>query len=614
MSIKGSSILFLFCFTPLHFSNVIYPTFYKTNEAVHRINSWQGASHPSQYEEPPGTIPEPPESNIEPVDLEQITSATNGIIPQNEEINIIEEDSLLNETPDTGETLQILPETDDLIFEQTELIDSHKASDVEMAPEDSIVSQELAVSNQFEEFILKIDADSAPSIFDSIFEKYSIQISNEIPVLGTRLLKIDSVQSTDFLNEINGIGGFEFIEKNSNVLSMLEIPNDPMLSLQYGLDAINAPEGWSLKKSSTTVTIAVLDTGVDLDHPDLVGSLVAGFNVFLGNDDPQDDNGHGTRVAGICAAVTDNGLGIAGASWGASIMPVKVLDASGRGSFQNAADGIIWAVDNGAQVINLSLGGPDPSLLLEDAIKYAIENGVVVVAASGNTGTNFVNYPARYEPVIAVGATGENNQIAGFSNFGPELDVVAPGMSIYTTLNTGTYGYFSGTSAATPFTSALSAILLSVNGNASNNISQQICASSLDLGEPGKDEYYGCGLIQMDKALGLVVDNTPPAEHNNNQVYVPIVNFVSEPLQEKFSPELNMDPPNGFPFRFQKIEEKVQKYLTLSENGLLKGILLESETNSMEDPGFISTPMVLLVFILFLIFALIYLKNRAGAK
>lgn len=613
MRIRGTSIVLLFCFPAIPLSNAFFLSHYPTGDAAHIVNSWQGATLPSEYEEPPGTIPELPESISETVDLELITSAANEIIPQNEEINIGEGDSLLNAPPDTGETIQVLPEPEDLISEKTDPIADLQVADDVLVLENSIVSQELTISNQLDEFILKIDADSAPSIFDSIFEKYSIQVSNEISVLGTRLLRIDSLQSSDFINEINGIGGFVFIEKNSNELSMLEVPNDPMFSLQYGLDAINAPEGWSLKKSTATVTIAVLDTGVDMDHPDLVGSLVAGFNVFFRNDDPQDDNGHGTRVAGICAAVTDNGLGIAGASWGASIMPVKVLDASGRGSFQNAAEGIVWAVDHGAQVINLSLGGPLPSLLLEDAINYAIDKGVVVVAASGNTGTNMVNYPAQYEPVIAVGATGEDNTIAGFSNFGPELDVVAPGMSIYTTLINGTYGYFSGTSAATPFTSSLSAILLSVKGNTSNSIARQLCTSSLDLGEPGKDEQYGCGLIQMDKALELVMDFTPPAEHNNNPRYVPIVNFVSEPLKENITPDVNMDPPNGFQYRFLRIEGKVLKYLALSETGLLKGFLLESETNTMEDHGFVSIPMVFLILLVFLIFALIYLKNRARA-
>ncbi len=418
----------------------------------------------------------------------------------------------------TGEGDSLLNQTekfiDELVVEFQPMLYSENDDGFLILPEKSVNSSEtaeIALSEQakteekFIEYIIKIGPESSLQELSDLFTKYGVQVEREVTVLNTQLLKIGSENLEGFLEELQTKPGIEYIEENSHNIAMLEIPNDPFYSMQYGLEAINAPVGWALKKASASVTIAILDTGIDLDHPDLVGAVVAGFNILQGNDFTDDDNGHGTQVAGICAAVTDNGQGIAGVSWGAAIMPVKVLDRFGNGSFQNVADGIIWAVDHGAQVLNLSLGGTTPSLLMEDAIKYAVGKGAVVVAAAGNKGVNILTYPAQYEPVIAVGATGSDNQVAGFSNFGPELDVVAPGGNIYTLNNQGGYGYMTGTSAATPFTSGLAAILLSVKGNSSINVVKQLCNSALDLGELGMDAHYGCGLIQADKALRLAL-------------------------------------------------------------------------------------------------------------
>ena len=278
------------------------------------------------------------------------------------------------------------------------------------------------------------------------------------------------------------------------------IPNDPDWGLQYGLINIHAPQGWDLSTGSSSVSIAIVDTGVDLNHLDLAGKLVAGYD-FVNNDaNPQDDNGHGTHVAGIAAASTNNALGIAGITWGARIMPVKVLNASGEGTYANTATGVIWAVDHGAQVINLSLGGTGPSSVLEDAINYAHSKGAVIVAAAGNGGKNFVFYPARYPNVIAVARTDSSNNWDG-SNYGPEVDLAAPGTSIYSTV-IGGYDYKSGSSMATGFVSGLAAILKGVsNGTSPDTIESQMESTALDIEFAGWDEYTGAGLIQMDAAI-----------------------------------------------------------------------------------------------------------------
>ena len=209
--------------------------------------------------------------------------------------------------------------------------------------------------------------------------------------------------------------------------------------------------------------------------------------------------------------ISNNRVGIAGISWGARIMPIKVLNAYGNGSFADVAAGIAWAADHGAQVINLSLGGTSPSSVLEDAVNYAYGRGVILVAAGGNMGSNSVLFPAAYPHVIAVAATDGSNKKANFSNFGPEIDVAAPGVSIYSTVIGNVFGYMSGTSMSTAYVSGLAAILRGILNNSNpDKIAQEIETTSLDLGVRGWDEQYGYGLIQLDAAIQFALTSTTP--------------------------------------------------------------------------------------------------------
>ena len=273
------------------------------------------------------------------------------------------------------------------------------------------------------------------------------------------------------------------------------------------------PQAWDLATGSAAVTIAVVNSGVDLAHVDLAGKILPGYD-FINNDAvPQDDFSlsHGTHVAGIAAAITDNATGVAGVSWrGRAFLPVKVLDSSGNGTSAGVAEGITWAVDHGAQVINLSLGGPDPSTVLEDAVNYAYEKGVVVVAAAGNSGLNAPFYPASYAHVIAVAAADNLNAHPVFSDSGPWVDLAAPGVSIFSTLRNNTYGNLTGTSMASPFVAGLAAILRGLPGNTSPDlIEQQLETTALDLGTPGRDDLFGYGLIQADAAIRSVSTSPP---------------------------------------------------------------------------------------------------------
>ena len=323
-----------------------------------------------------------------------------------------------------------------------------------------------------------------------------------IAELNVSQLKVPTGRTAEAIASLKACPGVLYAEPNDDVSAADTLPADPGWSNQYGLAAIHAPQGWDLSSGSSTVTIAIVDSGVDLTHVDLADKIVPGYD-FVNNDSiPQDDYGHGTHVAGIAAAITDNNVGIAGVSWGARIMPVKVLNASGNGSFANVAAGIVWAADNGARVINLSLGGNTPSSTLQDAVNYAYARGVIIVAAAGNSAGNSAFYPASYPHVIAVAATDSSNHHASFSNSGPDIAVAAPGVSIYSTMIGNTYGYLSGTSMAAPFVAGLAAILRGLPGdNSPDQIAQRLETSALDLGTPGRDDYYGYGLIQMDAAI-----------------------------------------------------------------------------------------------------------------
>jgi thermitase len=294
-------------------------------------------------------------------------------------------------------------------------------------------------------------------------------------------------------------------EPNYPVQALDVIPDDPAFPNQYALMAIRAPQGWAVEKGSRNIRIAILDSGVDFNHPDLAGKLLPGFDFVNLDSDPQDDYGHGTAVAGVAAASTDNGVGMAGVGWLVKILPIKVLDANGNGTYADVAAGIVWASSQGVQVINLSLGGTNPSFTLEDAVNFAVSKGILLVAASGNTGSEGVLYPARYPQVIAVAATDRNNDHPSFSTYGPEVDVAAPGVQVYTTALGGGYSQRNGTSFAAPHISGLAALLFSMPGKVTaGQVRAAIESTALDLGEPGRDPYTGAGLIQMDAAMRMI--------------------------------------------------------------------------------------------------------------
>jgi len=294
---------------------------------------------------------------------------------------------------------------------------------------------------------------------------------------------------------------------------LLDIGGGIRLQLVAGAD-IKALPAWDTAQGDPEVVIAVLDTGVDRDHVDLAAKVLQeGHDFANDDDDASDDHWHGTHVAGIAAADTNNGAGIAGVARNCRILPVKVLDRNGDGYYSWIIDGIIWAADRGADVINLSLGGDVPDSFLEDACKYAHDKGAVIVAAAGNDGTEGVLYPAAYdETVLAVAASDYADAIASFSNFGPEIDVAAPGAWIlgpvpqtYVGPEELPFVFASGTSAAAPHAAGLAALIRSLKPDLTpDEIMWVIRYSADDINRttlPGRDDHAGYGRVNMQRAL-----------------------------------------------------------------------------------------------------------------
>lgn len=287
------------------------------------------------------------------------------------------------------------------------------------------------------------------------------------------------------------------------------IATDPLRAQQWGLTRLGAEQVWAAAPASSQL-VAVLDTGVDAAHPDLAGVVVDGRDVLAGGTARTDPHGHGTHVAGIVAAVGGNGIGGAGLGRGARVLPVRVLDATGWGNDGDVARGIVWAVDNGATVVNLSLGGTTPSALLSTAIDYALARDVVVVAASGNSGKDGdpTLYPAATPGVIAVGAISQDGTRPDFSSSGPHLALAAPGVSIVSTVPGGGYQPWTGTSMAAPFVAAAAAMLNHAEPALTPaQVRERFMATARDLGAPGRDSSYGAGLV--DPAAALAAGRPP---------------------------------------------------------------------------------------------------------
>jgi len=317
------------------------------------------------------------------------------------------------------------------------------------------------------------------------------------------------------------------------------VPNDPYYQAQQAnLRLIGMPQAWQYSTGVKTWPIAVIDSGIDLDHPDLADKLwinqaetpgngvdddqngyiddVRGWNFVAGNADPQDDHSHGSHVAGVAAAEADNGIGIAGIAWRTPVMAVKVLNSSGAGAASDVAEGILYAADNGARILNLSLGDDKPYQTITEAVIYARNQGCLVMAAAGNT-TSAVEYPAAQAEALAIAATTNSDLPASFSNRGPEVDLAAPGVNIFSANNSGGYYLSNGTSAATPQVSGLAALVWNLQPDwTASQVTFVITSTAQDVWSSGKDNLTGWGRIAAAQAVETAL----------RHLYLPVIQRV----------------------------------------------------------------------------------------
>lgn len=390
----------------------------------------------------------------------------------------------------------------------------------------SVILQPSAVSYAESRVLVKFKLGvSSVSVQQQVTaENAQRQPAAELARLGVLVLKVPAGHVPQVVAHLKQNPAVQFAEPDYQVQAVDTTPNDPDWASQYGPSNIQAPHAWDITTGLSSVTIAIIDTGVDLTHPDLASKIWNNIYEIAGNgvdddcdgyiddrrgwdfynwdNNPQDDHGHGTHVAGIAAAAGNNNQGIAGIAWGARIMPLKVLSNGGFGSESDVASAVIWAADHGAKVINLSLGGTVASSVMEGAINYAYTHGVVIAAAAGNSGTYGVLYPAAYANALAVASTDAGNNLSSFSSYGPEVDLAAPGSSIYSTYRDGGYAYLSGTSMAAPHVAGVAALLAGLpQYDTPAKIRAALQSTALDLGTLGWDQYSGYGLVQAYSAL-----------------------------------------------------------------------------------------------------------------
>jgi len=378
------------------------------------------------------------------------------------------------------------------------------------------------------DLLVKFRPDAPASEIARLHAAANAVFVSDVPGIGVKRLKVPSGQAQEAADNYSRSSAVEFAEVDGSVQTQLS-PNDPYYAgvypttrfgniAQWAPQAVSAPAAWDITQGDPAIIIAIVDTGVDTAHPDLQAKMVSGTS-FLGSG--KDQFGHGTHVAGIAAASTNNGTGVAGICPRCSIMPVRVLDANGSGSISDVAAGIVYAANNGARVINLSLGGPSTSQTLRTALDYAVAHNALPVAAMGNAYTPQALEPAYWYSALSVGAVDQSGTKADFSNYGAKTDVVAPGVAVLSTMPTypvtlsrtykQNYDALSGTSMATPVVSGVAGLVLSRNPALTAGQVKGIIEATAGDGK-SFNTTTGFGLVNAAKAVAAAAqaDTTPP--------------------------------------------------------------------------------------------------------
>jgi subtilisin family serine protease len=368
-----------------------------------------------------------------------------------------------------------------------------------------LVTNEPTVEYAPGQLVIGLEDDATKAEVKTAVEDAGATVDQSIGPIDTKVLQVPTGQVGEAIDSLEESPAIEYVEREVVLEATDTVPNDPRWQEQWGPRRVRAPQAWDATRGSSSIVVAVVDTGVDYGHSDLQGLFVPGYD-FVNNDAvPRDDQGHGTAVAGVIAARTQNHEGQAGMCWRCSVMPVKVLDRNGSGPTSTIADGIVWAVNHGARVINLSLGGAGTTQVLQDAVSFAASKGVVVVAAAGNSGSTTKFYPAADAGALSVAATTSSDNLYDWSNRGSDwVQVAAPGCNVAPARGGG-YGDFCGTSSATPIVSGIAALALSLDPGLGKDALEHALRSTAQGGIGGV-KYGRVNALYTLAALGL----TPP--------------------------------------------------------------------------------------------------------
>ena len=349
----------------------------------------------------------------------------------------------------------------------------------------------------------------------ALYADVGATVVEELADIGMTVLQVSPDSFYMVAQRLAESGLIETVQKNY-VYEASEVPDDPMFDRQVHLAQIGAEDAWDMTVGSEEVIIAIVDTGVDRDHPDLADKIIGGWNAHEGDSDYGDVQGHGTLVAGVAAALSDNGTGVAGVTWNCPLLAIRVTNELGQSSARHIAAGILWALANDADVVNVSFAPLWSNRVVRAVTQEAYNRGSLVVISAGNSGTTTLS--RGYNEAVFVGAITASDGIASFSDRGPFVDLVAPGTGIRSTEFDGGYGLANGTSFAAPVVSGVAALAWSVNRDLRPvSIQTAILATTVDLGTRGKDSLYGFGAIDAAAAVeaaALTVfeaDGTPPS-------------------------------------------------------------------------------------------------------
>lgn len=381
------------------------------------------------------------------------------------------------------------------------------------------IQKELAQNNvpagtaSAEEILVGFRGGIAVSQRDFIHGQAQVGLKRRIGQINTDVVKIPAgVSVQEMIAHYQNLPQVEYAEPNFLATAFLT-PNDPLYQDQWNLQKVVVEDAYDVATGEFG-PIAIIDTGVDTTHADLSGLVLEGYNTIDETSNTFDDHGHGTHVAGIASAQTNNTTGVASISYQATILPIKVLNKDGVGTYDDVSEGIIYAADKNARIINLSLGGSSDSTTLKRAVNYALNRGSLLVAAAGNNGNDAPIYPAVYEGVLAVSASDKNDNLAGFSSYGSNIFVASPGVAITSSVPGGSYKEYSGTSMSAPHLSGLLALSLSSKPSLSNaqlidqikNNAEKVGSYSYD--QNGWNSYFGYGRIAAGKTLKSISSDT----------------------------------------------------------------------------------------------------------